>query len=150
MTKTFSLTLSLAVALIGMAAATPSQAATRFVDASVDGLATRCERHGGMFSKEGYTALCQTPTVAVICDFVNSWQADCRWPGIDNQIAVNRVIGLNSAVYVSGSSESDGEGAAAPKGNGGGGGLQGPDDFKAPDNSPEPNFDGPDDFQMAP
>ena len=50
-------------------------------------------------------------------------------------------------------SSSSNEAASGSKGNGGGngGGFQGPKDIKdAPDNDPKPNFDGPDDFQMAP
>ena len=78
-------------------------------------------------------------------------QAICNWPGIERQIDVIRVIGSLPAGYepsTSGGSQFNGGG----NGGNGGGGIQGPKDIKdAPNNpDPKPNFDGPDDFQMAP
>ena len=144
MTKTFALTMSLALVLTGFAA-TQAQAAARYVDISAERLADRCAATGGAFSYDGAAALCQTETVAVQCNFITPSKAACRWPGVDSQVAVTRLIGLANR-------DSLGSmlGAGAP--NGKGGGFNGPDDFQAnPGNpDPKPNFDGPKDFQMAP
>ncbi|MET3901294.1 putative membrane protein YgcG [Devosia sp. UYZn731] len=155
MTKTLSLTISLAIAIIGFAvAAAPAQAATRMMSSSPDAFEYRCERHDGAFDIAGTTAICQTPTVPVTCEFVNGDQAVCAWPGIQNQVAVIRVIGTLPGGYMAVGNGSDG---GSFNGNGGGGnggkggGFQGPNDFKeAPNNDPKPNFNGPKDFQMAP
>lgn len=151
MTKTISLTISLAVAVLGFAAAAaPSQAATRLMSSSLDGFEYRCEHHGGIFAQNGTSASCQTPTVPVACDYFDTRQAVCTWPGIENQIAVIRVIGTLPAGYVASVSD-DGNGGGSGGNGGGGGGFQGPKDIKdAPNNDPKPNFDGPKDFQMAP
>jgi hypothetical protein len=157
MTKTHSLTISLAIALIGIAAATaPTQAATRVMSSSPDAFEYRCERHDGAFDIAGTRAICQTPTVPVTCEFVNGDQALCAWPGLQNQVAVIRVIGTLPEGYVAvgnGTDRSSFNGSAG-SGNGGGGnggGFKGPGDFQmAPDNNPNPNFNGPKDFQMAP
>lgn len=148
MTKTLATALSLAVALAGIAAVNPAHAASRFVDISPDRMANNCQRTGGtFFSPDAGIAVCDLPSVAITCAFVSTFQADCRWPGIDLQVAVTRVIGMSDAIFVGGSSGGNG----GPFGGGGGGGFQGPGDFKAaPDNDPKPNFDGPSDFQMAP
>ncbi|MEO8684354.1 MAG: hypothetical protein ABI414_05890 [Devosia sp.] len=150
MTKTISLTLSLAIAVLGFAAAVaPAQAATRLMNSSLEGFEFRCEAHGGIFGQDDDLVMCQTPTVPVACQFTAVRQAVCEWPGIENQIAVIRVIGtLPISVYGS----AGGNGGGANAGNkGGGGGLQGPNGFApAPQNDPKPNFNGPKDFQMAP
>ncbi|KRA99891.1 hypothetical protein ASD83_05230 [Devosia sp. Root685] len=154
MTKIFSTTISLVVAMAGIAAvATPAQAATRLMSSTVDAFEYRCERHDGIFSAAGQSVSCQTPTVAVSCDYFDVRQAVCAWPGIENQIAVIRVIGTIPAGYTASlSSDDDSAIADAPgNGGGGGGGFMGPKDIQdAPNNDPKPNWDGPKDFQMAP
>lgn len=147
MTKTLSIALSLVAVLAGIAAASPAQAASRFVDISPDRMADRCLGTGGsFFSPAAGVAVCDLPTVAITCAFVSTFQANCRWPGIDLQVAITRVIGISDAIFVGGSSG----GTSGPFG-GGGGGLQGPGDFKAgADNDPKPSFDGPGNLQMAP
>lgn len=152
MTKTLSLTISFAAAILSMAAATaPSQAATRLMSSSLEGFQYRCEHHGGSFGLDGAMASCQTPSVPVACEYFEDRQAICAWPGIERQIDVIRVIGSLPAGY---GTPASGNGHGGNGGNGGGnGGLQGPGDIQdAPDNNPNPNpnFDGPDDFQMAP
>lgn len=152
MNKTLSIALSLAVTSVGLAAATaPSQAASRFMSSSLAAFEYRCERHGGVFGLDGAVANCQTPTVPVSCEFVEAERAICAWPGIPNQVAVTRVIGVLPPGYAANFSSSEDSSVANGMGGGGGGGFQGPDDFQiAPDNDPKPNFDGPKDFQMAP
>lgn len=153
MTKTLSLTISLAIAVIGFAAAAaPTQAATRVMSSSPDAFEYRCERHDGAFDIAGTTAICQTPTVPVTCEFVNGDQAVCAWPGLQNQVAVIRVIGTLPGGYVAVGNGTDRSSFNGGNGGGGnGGGFQGPNDFKeAPNNDPKPNFNGPKDFQMAP
>src|SRR4051812_47564511 len=144
MTKTLSLTISLAIAVIGFAAAAaPTQAATRVMSSSPNAFEYRCERHDGVFDIAGTTAICQTPTVPVTCEFVNGEKAVCDWPGIQNQVAVIRVIGTLPGGYVAAGNGSDGSSFNGPGSGGGGngGGLQGPGDFQmAPDNNPTPNF----------
>jgi hypothetical protein len=143
MTKTFAVTLSLAIALTGIAIASPAQAASRFVDISVERFADRCDDQGGLFSRDANATICTTERVAVACDFVNTYQAACRWPGIDNQIAVNRLIGMSASVLIDSTS-----GGSAVHGGGKGGGFNGPGDFSAgPDNDPKPDFEGPGDLQ---
>ena len=127
MTKTLALTMTLALALAGIAAATPAQAATRLVDISADRLADRCGDHGGAFSLQSDLAVCQTETVAVQCTFVTSFQAACEWAGVDNQINVNRLIGMTSEGQISQTGAGSLPGQA---GNGKGGGFNGPKDFK--------------------
>ena len=146
MTRTQTTALSLAIALAGIAAVNPAQAASRFVDISPERMANNCQRTGGTFySPAAGIAVCDLPSVAITCALVSTFQADCRWPGIELQVAVTRVIGMSDAIHV-GSSSSGGEAFS-----GGGGGFQGPGDLKAgPGNDPKPGFDGPDDFQMAP
>ncbi len=105
MTKTLSFALSLAIALVGIAAASPAQAASRFVDISPDRMADRCLGTGGsFFSPDAGVAVCDLQTVAITCAFVSTFQANCRWPGIDFPIAVTRIIGMSHAIYVGGSS----------------------------------------------
>lgn len=140
--KTFALSLSLAMAFTGLAAALPAQAATRNVELPASTFAERCDKHGGIVSVDGNVLQCQTQTVPVACAYVGVNKAHCRWPGIDSQMAVNRVIGLPNANALS--STTGGGGSVG----GGGGGIDfgGPDDFVNPDNS-GPDWGGPDDFQ---
>jgi hypothetical protein len=75
----------------------------------------------------------------------------CAWPGLQNQVAVIRVIGTLPGGYVAVGNGSDGSSFNGNGGGGNGGGFKGPGDFQmAPDNDPKPNFNGPKDFQMAP
>ena len=155
MTNVFSATISLAVAAAGLAAfATPSQAATRLMSSTIDAFEYRCERHDGIFSASGGSVSCQTPTVPVSCDYFHVRQALCAWPGIENQIAVIRVIGTIPAGYTASLSSDDDSALGDLPDNGGGnggGGFQGPKDIKdAPNEDPKPNWDGPKDFQIAP
>jgi hypothetical protein len=151
MTKTLSLTISFAAAILSIAAATaPSQAATRLMSSSLEGFEYRCENHGGTFGLDGTLASCQTPSVPVDCEYFGERQAVCNWPGIQRQIDVIRVIGSLPTGYET--PAGSGNSGNNNQGNGGGG-LQGPDDIKdAPNNNPDPkpSFDGPDQFQMAP
>ena len=150
MTKTITVSLSLAVAMLGFAAAAaPTQAATRLMSSTLEGFEYRCERHGGVFDQSGALVTCQTPTVPVACEYFATRQAVCEWPGIVNQIAVIRVIGTLPAGHYP-TSSSDNSGGGGGKG-GNGGGFDGPKDIQdAPDNDPKPNFDGPDNIQDAP
>ena len=149
MNTKISLTIAVAAAVLSIAAAAaPAQAATRLMNSSLEGFEFRCETHGGIFGQDDDLATCQTPSVPVACQFTAVRQAVCQWPGIENQIAVIRVIGT-LPIGVHGAP--GGNGGSANAGNNGGGGLQGPKDFApAPENDPNPNFNGPQDFQMAP
>lgn len=138
--KTFALSMSLAVAFTGLVSALPAQAATRNVELPASVFAERCDKHSGIFSIEDNVLQCQTQTVPVACAYIDVNKAQCRWPGIDNQIAVNRVIGLPSANAIS----TTGGGGGATGGKGGG--LFGPGDFTNPDDD-GPNWKGPQDFQ---
>jgi hypothetical protein len=155
--KIHSLTVTLAAAVLGLAAiAAPAQAATRLMSSSLDGFEYRCANHGGIFAADGTLVSCQTPSVPVACEYFTTTQANCEWPGIENQIDVIRVIGTLPGGPDIGSSSGSSSGGGAVGGGGGGGGgkgggFQGPNDIKdAPNNDPKPNFDGPKDFQMAP
>lgn len=154
MTKTLSLTISFAAAILSIAAATaPSQAATRLMSSSLEGFEYRCENHGGIFGLDGALASCQTPSVPVDCEYFGERQAVCNWPGIQRQIDVIRVIGSLPVGYEAPTGNGNSDNSNQGNGGGNGGGrLQGPDDIKdAPNNpDPKPNFDGPDQFQMAP
>lgn len=136
-----TIALSLAVALTGLATALPAQAATRYVELPASIFADRCDKHSGIFSLEGNVLQCQTATVPVACAYVDVNKAQCQWPGIDNQIAVNRVIGLPN-----GNTLSTGGGGGGFTGGKGAGGFGGPGGFANPDNG-GPNWDGPKDFQ---
>lgn len=138
--KTFALSLSLAVAFTGLVSALPAQAATRNVELPASIFAERCDKHSGIFSIDGNVLQCQTQSVPVACAYVDINKAHCRWPGIDNQIAVNRVIGLPSANAIS----IGGGGGGATGGQGGG--FFGPGDFTNPDDD-GPNWQGPQDLQ---
>lgn len=144
MTTKFALTIAVAGAVLSIAAAAaPAQAATRLMYSSLEGFEFRCETHGGVFGKVGDAVSCQTPSVPVACQFTAFRQAVCEWPGIENQIAVIRVIGtlpINTEGSLGGSS--------GPAGNSGGGsikgsGIQGPQTLTtASQNNSTPNFGG--------
>lgn len=152
MTKLHTLTITVTAAVIGLAAfAAPSQAATRLMSSSLEGFEYRCETHGGIFAHDGTVVDCQTPSVPVSCEYFAGRQATCNWPGIENQIDVIRVIGTLPVGAGSESSSGNGGGGAVGSGGKGGGNFQGPKDVKdAPNNNPKPNFDGPNNIQMAP
>jgi uncharacterized membrane protein YgcG len=150
-TKTLSLTLTLAIAAVGFAAASsPTQAATRLMSSSLEGFEYRCEHHGGIFGQDGTLVSCRTPSVPVACEYFDDRQAVCEWPGILNQVAVIRVIGtLPTGGFGGGSSSNGISGGNGAGGNGGG--FQGPGEITdVPNDDPNPGFEGPDDFQMAP
>ncbi|WP_240231124.1 hypothetical protein [Devosia lacusdianchii] len=115
MSKTFAFAFAIAT-LAGLAASVPTQAATRAVDFGPTSFANRCAAQGGVIADASPTFACQTPVVEVVCSFVRINLAHCEWPGIDNQIAVNRIIGLPSSYSLS-----SGGGAGAALGGGGGG-----------------------------
>lgn len=159
MTQKLSMTFAVAFAAIGFGAATaPSQAATRLMMSSLEGFQYRCEHHGGAYAQDGYVVHCNTPSVAVSCEYFQPRQAFCNWPGIERQIDVVRVIGtLPAGASIASSSSNSGSGGNVVNGgndggNGGGaGGFMGPKDIKdAPQNDPSPGFDGPKDFKLAP
>jgi hypothetical protein len=95
MTKTFAF--AIAIASIAAASALPAHAATRSVDIGISTFADRCVSQGGIFSDANPTFACETATTSVICAFASINQADCEWAGIDNQIAVNRLLGQPQA-----------------------------------------------------
>lgn len=96
MTRTFAIAFALA-SIAGLAAAMPAQAATRSVDIGISLFADRCMDQGGIFSDANPSFACETATTVVICGFLSVNQAECEWAGIDNQIAVNRLLGMAPA-----------------------------------------------------
>lgn len=88
--------------LATLIAAAPAQAATRQVVIGMDTFAQRCADQGGLFEAASPLLVCHTETVRVDCTFFASHEADCSWPGIDNRIAVNRLIGMGEADTLSG------------------------------------------------
>lgn len=119
-TKT-KIALAASLALAALAVAVPAQAATRHVAFSMQTFADRCIDKGGVLEARQPLLSCQTGTVRVDCEFRSQALAECRWPGIDNQIAVNRIIGPGDASSIS----SNGGGFAAAGNNGGNGGNGG-------------------------
>lgn len=131
--KTFTIAFALA-AFAGIAAAMPAQAATRAVDIHAELFADRCIAQGGMVSAASPALTCQTPETVVVCSFVTLNRAQCQWAGIDGQIAVNRIIGMQDAQSLDGSGGSvkknggiDLPDLPIDNGNGGGGGIDLPD-----------------------
>ena len=121
MTKTFAIAFAVA-SIAGLAAIVPAQAATRSVDINPDLFANRCIAQGGAVAAANPTLACETPDTVIVCSFMTINHAQCEWPGIDGQIAVNRIIGMQDAQAVDTSS-----GGPVKKGGGGGGGFQLPD-----------------------
>jgi len=117
MTKTFAIAIAIA-SFAGFAAIVPAQAATRAVDINVPLFADRCADQGGAFADANPSFACETPDTVVVCVFSSLNTADCEWAGIDNQIAVNRIIGMADAVVLN-----DGSGPVVKSGGG----------FKKPD-----------------
>lgn len=110
MTKTFAIAFAVAT-LAGLAASMPAQAATRSVDINVPLFADRCIEQGGSFADANPTFSCQTADTVVVCAFSSLNTADCEWAGIDNQIAVNRLIGMADAATLN-----DGKGGSSKPG----------------------------------
>jgi hypothetical protein len=150
MTKTFSMTISLAVAVFAVAAATaPAQAANRLMSSTVDAFVFRCEKHDGIFQSNGTSIGCQTPSVAVLCDYFDERQAVCEWPGILNQIDVIRVIGTLPASYAARLSSEEGDAVGALDNVGGG--FEGPNDISdVPDGGLGSGLNGPSDIADVP
>ncbi len=88
--------------LATLIAAAPSQAATRQVDIGMDTFAQRCVDQGGVFEAATPLLICHTETVQVDCTFFATHGAECSWPGIDNRVAVNRLIGMGQDDSLSG------------------------------------------------
>jgi hypothetical protein len=103
MTKTFALAVAFA-SFAALAAALPAQAATRSVDIHAELFADRCAAQGGALAGANPTLACQMPDTLVECSFLTLNTAQCEWAGIDGQIAVNRLIGMQEAHAVEGSS----------------------------------------------
>lgn len=82
--------------LATLIAAAPAQAATRQVEMGMQTFADRCINQGGLFQAADTMLSCQTASVQVDCIFFNGTAAECSWPGIDNRVAVNRLIGMGS------------------------------------------------------
>lgn len=114
MTKTFTIALAIA-SFAALAAAAPAQAATRSVDISAELFADRCVNQGGAIAAADATFACETPDTVIVCSFLTLNDAECEWPGIEGQIAVNRIIGMQDAFAVDGS-----ESGAGPAKKGGG------------------------------
>lgn len=134
MTKTFAIAIALA-SFAGFAAIVPAQAATRSVDINVPLFADRCSDQGGAFVDANPSFACQTPDTTIVCSFMTLNYAECDWPGIEGQIAVNRIIGMQDAQAMDGSNgpvKKTGGGGGfklpdLPLDNGGGGGIDLPD-----------------------
>ena len=115
MTKTFTIALAVA-SFVALAAAVPAQAATRSVDIHAELFADRCVSHGGAIAAVDASFACETPETVIVCSFLTINNAECEWPGIEGQIAVNRIIGMQDAFAFEG-----GDGAGAAPGKKGGG-----------------------------
>lgn len=132
MTKT-KLAFAASLALATLITATSAQAATRQVVIGQDTFANRCVDQGGIFEAASPVLICHTETVQVDCAFATSHDAYCSWPGIDNRIAVNRLLGMadanaSSTTGAGGVSKKPGGGVQLPdlplNNGGGGGGIQ--------------------------
>ena len=117
MTKTILIAAAV-TAIAGFSAILPAQAATRSVGITLERFADRCLDQGGILSEAAPSVLCQTSATAVECSFIDLNNAECNWPGIENQIAVNRLIGMPDSVALNQGATDD----VAPAGNKGGGG----------------------------
>jgi hypothetical protein len=131
MTKT-KIILAATLALAALAAAAPAQAATRQVVIGMQTFADRCVEQGGVFEAQAPVLVCHTESVRVDCAFADSHDAYCAWPGIDNRVAVNRLIGMGNngsiASFGSGSVKKGGVNLPdLPFDNGGQGGIDLPD-----------------------
>ncbi|KQX38912.1 hypothetical protein ASD04_09710 [Devosia sp. Root436] len=130
--KTFAFAFAIA-SIAGFAAAMPAQAATRSVDIHPELFASRCIAQGGAIAAANPTLACQTPETTIVCSFMTLNIARCEWPGIEGQVAVNRIIGMQDAEAVGGSSGAIKKGGGfklpdLPLDNGnGGGGIDLPD-----------------------
>src|SRR5215217_5882913 len=93
MSKTIALTIAV-TAFAGLVAIIPAQAATRSVDISIERFADRCVEQGGALADANPSFSCETPDTVVACSFYTINYAECEWAGIENQLAVNRLIGM--------------------------------------------------------
>lgn len=115
MSKTFTIAFA-AASFAALAAAAPAQAAIRSVDIHAELFADRCIDQGGAIASAADTIFsCETPDTVIVCSFVTLNNADCEWPGIEGQIAVNRIIGMQDAFSAQGGENTPG---AAKKGGG--------------------------------
>lgn len=131
--KTFAIAFAVA-SFAGLAAVIPAQAATRAVDIHAELFANRCIAQGGMVTAASPSVACQTPDTVIVCSFVSLNRAHCQWPGIEGQVAVNRIIGMQPAHSLDGGSSGPvkkGGGVDLPDlpldNGGGGGGIELPD-----------------------
>lgn len=115
MTKTILIAAAITT-LAGFSAVLPAQAATRSVGITLERFADRCLDQGGVLSEAAPSFVCQTPATAVACSFIDLNNAECQWPGIENQIAVNRLIGMPDSQALNLGSTDD----VVPAGKGGG------------------------------
>jgi hypothetical protein len=95
------LVLAASLALATLIASAPAQAATRNVEIGMQTFADRCIDQGGLVEVLSPVLSCETASVRVDCAFVASHEAECSWPGIDNRVAVNRLIGGGDAESLS-------------------------------------------------
>lgn len=117
MSKTIIIAAAIA-SIVGLSASLPAHAATRSVGITVERFADRCAEQGGVLLDANPSFGCQTPATEIECSFSDLNTAHCEWAGIDNQIAVNRIIGSPDASALNQGSADD---AAAGKGGKGGG-----------------------------
>jgi len=117
MSKTIALAIAV-TAFAGLVAAAPAQAATRSVDISIERFVDRCIEQGGALADTNPSFSCETPDTVVACSFYTINYAECAWDGIENQLAVNRIIGMPDSVALN-----EGSGGSVKKGGG----------FKLPD-----------------
>lgn len=109
MTKTFTIAFAIA-SFAALAAIVPAQAATRSVDINAELFADRCASQGGAVAAADATFACETAETVIVCSFLSLNNAECEWPGIEGQIAVNRIIGMQDAFAVDGSDSVPGSG----------------------------------------
>ena len=113
MSKTIIIVAALA-AITGLSAVAPAHAATRSVGITMERFADRCADQGGALLDAGPSLTCQTPKTVIECGFLYLNNATCAWPGIENQIAVNRIIGMPDSVALNDGSDSNPVAGGAP------------------------------------
>ena len=121
MSKTMIIATALAT-IVGLSASLPAQAATRSVGITLERFTDRCIDQGGTLLGGDTRFTCETAATTIDCGFVDLNNATCNWPGIENQIAVNRIIGMPDSQALNLGSENDG--IAVPGKPGGGGGFK--------------------------
>ena len=118
MSKTMIIAAALAT-IVGLSASLPAQAATRSVGITLDRFTDRCIDQGGTLLDGDARVTCQTPVTTIDCGFVDLNNATCNWAGIENQIAVNRIIGMPDAQALNLGGEGDGSPVPGKVGGGG-------------------------------